>query len=130
MLEEPGELNAEDHATVVSCWLEQSTMQSNGSYGSMPTLDTTCTASSTADDYKDTSTSAIELNTVLNGAVVGSTKTTSGVYVVQKKGKTFLPRRFDCLFKKTCIIYTLIIAGIWIVYTLPLIAFYATSATV
>lgn len=104
-------------------------MQSNGDYGSMPTLDSTCTSSSY---LKETSTADIELNTVLDEDVVGSTKATrtSGVYVVQKRGKTCLPQKFDFLIKKTCLIYTLIIAGIWIMYTIPIIVFYASNITV
>ena len=104
--------------------------QSSGtdSFGSMPTLDSEFSASSSDNNSKNAASKTdIELNTT---AQVHSTLTSGYVYVAGRKRKWTIPHKCDCLFKKTCIVYTLILAAIWILNTIPIIVFYATSATV
>jgi hypothetical protein len=70
----------------------------------------------------------LELNTT--AVPVHTTLASAHVNGAGWKRKWTIPRKCDCLFKKTCIVYTLILAAIWILYTIPIIVFYATSATV
>ena len=102
-------------------------MQSNGvssSFGSMPTLHSAVTATSSVQDGGDVSGSTdIELGTTARDVTLTSS---SGVYVARKRIRWNIPQKCDCLFRKTCIMYTMILATIWILFTIPIIAFYAT----
>ena len=105
-------------------------MQSSGrdSFGSMPTLDSEFSVTSFDNVAKNaTSKTDIELKTA---AQVHQASASDHVYVVRQKRKWSGPHKCDCLFKKICIVHTLIVASIWILNTIPIIVFYATSASV
>ena len=99
-------------------------LNSTDSFGSMPTLHSAVTATSSVQDGGDVSGSTdIELGTTARDVTLTSS---SGVYVARKRNRWNIPQKCDCLFRKTCIIYTMILATIWILFTIPIIAFYAT----
>ena len=104
-------------------------MQSSGvdSFGSMPTLDSEFSVSSP--DKNAANETDIELNTVAQ-VHKHEALASDHVYVVRRKRKWSAPQKCDCFFKKICIVHTLILASIWILYTIPIIIFYATSARV
>ena len=87
--------------------------------GSMPTPDSTSTASSSDEVAKDT-------NAPTRPDVELGTASETGVYVTGRGKRWSLRQKCDCLFKKSCIVYTLILTSIWILFTVPIIAFYAT----
>ena len=103
-------------------------MQSNvsaESFGSMPTLHSAVTATSSVQDGGDVSGSTdIELGTPARD---GTLTSSSGVYVARKRN---ILQKCDCLFRKTCIMYTMILATIWILFTIPIIAFYTTVSSI
>ena len=102
-------------------------MQSSvvGSVGSIPNLDSEFSAFSSDNSPKNgVSKTDIELNTTAQAhAALASTH----VYGAKCKSAW---NKCDCLFKKICIVHALILAAIWILYTTPIIIFYATSARV
>ena len=91
---------------------ESLSMQSSGigSLGSMPTLDDTSTASCSDDVAKNTDITKcadVELGTAAHTSENG---TKTGVYVTQGKRKWSI-QKCDCLFKKICIVYMVIIVA-------------------
>ena len=102
-------------------------MQSSGigSFASLPTQDTEISLSSP--ESNGVSKTNNELNSKAHlHAVLAS----AHGYVARWKKKWNVPYKCDCLYKKTCIIHTLIVAAIWILNSIPIIVFYATTATV
>ena len=83
---------------------------------------------------QDTEMSAISASTELklsNEADVESGPASDkhrGVYVAGGNKKWRNLRK--CLLRKSCAVYTLIIAFIWLLYTLPIILFSSVNATV
>ena len=102
-------------------------MQSSGidSVASLPTQDTEISVSSP--ESNGVSRTDIELN---SKAHVHAVLASAHGYVARWKRKWSVPHKCNCLYKKTCIIYTLIVAAIWILNTIPIIVFYALNATV
>ena len=52
----------------------------------------------------------------------------SGVHVVKRRER--LDRLKNCLFSKSCAVYTLIIAFVWVLHFIPILVFIASSSTV
>ena len=83
----------------------------------------------------ETETSAVSLNTELeldstaavtkNGATKGKP---SGVYLAEREGKWESVRNF--LFQRSCAVYSLIIALIWLFNTIPIIVYLSVNSTV
>lgn len=103
-------------------------MQSSAidSFASLPTQDTEISVVSSP-DRNGVSKTDIELN---GKAHVHTALASAHAYVAQWKRKWRVPRKCDSLYKKTCIIYTLILAAVWLLNTIPIIVFYAISTTV
>ena len=102
-------------------------MQSSGidNFSSMPTLNSEVTTSTSDSDPKNAAGATdIGLTTAPH---IHSTSANTDVYVVGQKKKWIVPRKCDWLFKKICIVHTLLVAAIWILYTIPIFVFYATD---
>ena len=52
----------------------------------------------------------------------------SGVHVVKRRER--LDRLKNCLFSKSCAVYTLIIAFVWVLHFIPILVYIASSSTV
>ena len=101
---------------------ESLSMQSSGigSLGSMPTPESTSSSDEVAKDTNAPTCPDVELGTASERG------NETGVYVTGRGKRWSLRQKCDCLFKKSCIVYTLILTSIWILFTVPIIAFYAT----
>lgn len=109
--------------------MSKPTPLSNVDCGSMPTIDTIASTSDGDFSKNGVSSTAIELTTPPRGSVNDSTKLAAngGVYVTRKRN---ILQKFDFVCKKMFAVYILILVGIWIIYTLPIIVFYASSISV
>ena len=93
----------------------------------MPTLDTFAPISD-QDSSKNGGTTAIELNTPSQASdSTQLAEKNGGVYLIRKRN--FL-NKFRSLNKKMLSIYIMVLAGIWIMYSIPIIVFYASKITV
>ena len=107
-------------------------MQSSGpgvdGFGSIPNLDSEyCALNSDNSPKNAASRTDIELNTTAHAR---NALARARVYGAECKSVLIILRKCDCLFKKVCIVHTLILAAIWILCTTPIIVFYVTSAMV
>ena len=83
----------------------------------------------------DTETSAVSFTTdvelkaataVQNGAAM---RKSSAVYLVEREGR-WSRMRNSCLFKRSCAAYSLILALIWLLNTIPIIVYLSVNPTV
>lgn len=107
--------------------MSKPTMLNGLNSSSMPTLDTFAPISDQDSIKNGANTTAIELNTPPQANDSTQLAANGGVYIMRKKN--FL-NKFRYLNKKMLSIYVMVLAGIWIMYSIPIIAFYASKKTV
>ena len=85
------------------------------------------TAGSAVPTTEISTVSEVELEAT--AAVKDGSKSSSGAYIAQKRGKKY-GRVKSCLLKRSCFVYTLIIAFVWVVHATPIIIFLSINSKV